>query len=264
MTKVTAEGNIMTQDIAVIRQPLKPASIRTVIILTVLSLILWDSPYFQWLLFPVKTFVIALHEFSHAITCMATGGTVSGMTIVSDNAGHGGGTNCSGGNPFIYIQAGYVGTAIWGCLLIMATRVPSLAKTALCLMGLFMAGSSITMMASGFFHGMNVFQTLGSMVWAIVIGAGLIFAGLKLKPGLANTVLLFLGIQTALNALTSVWSLIQMSFVPGAALQDSNAMENLTNVPAPFWSVLWGVIALVFVALTVCWTYAPAVVKKSK
>jgi hypothetical protein len=78
---MVAEGNTMAQDITAIRQPLKPVSVRTVIILTVLSLILWDRPEFQWLLFPVKTFVIALHEFSHAITCMATGGSVTGMTM---------------------------------------------------------------------------------------------------------------------------------------------------------------------------------------
>jgi hypothetical protein len=144
----------------------------------------------------------------------------------------------------------------------MMSRVPAMAKTALCLMGLFMAGSSITMMASGFFHGMNVFQTLGSMVWAIVIGFGLIWAGVKLKPGAANTVLLFLGISTALNALTSVGSLIQLSFIPDASMQDSNAMEDLTKVPAVFWSLLWGAISMVFVGAAVWWTYSPAFAKK--
>jgi hypothetical protein len=254
----------MTQDIAAIRQPLKPASLRTVIILTVLSLILWDSPYFQWLLFPIKTFVTALHEFSHAITCIATGGSVSGMTIVEDNAGHGGLTMCRGGNPFIYVQAGYLGTAVWGCLLIMLARVPVLAKSALVSMGIFMAGSSLFLMAGGLFHGQDIMQTLGSMVWAVIIGAALIWSGTKLDSGTANTILLFLGIQTALNALTDVWLLVQLAFTPGGSMQDSNAMENLTNIPAPLWSLLWGAIAFVMVGATLWWTYRPVFAKKTK
>src|SRR5438067_2233826 len=120
----------MSQDPAV-KQPLKAASLRTLIILTVLTLLLWDSPYVSWLLFPIKIFVTALHEFSHALVCLATGGHVNGMTIVDDNNGHGGLTMCSGGNPFLYAQAGYIGTAVWGCLLIMLSRVPALAKAAL-------------------------------------------------------------------------------------------------------------------------------------
>src|SRR5438874_2686578 len=94
----------------VTKQPPKPASLTALIILTGLTLLLWDSPYVSWLLFPVKTFVTALHEFSHAIICLGTGGSVEGMTIVEDYHGHGGVTMCRGGNPLLYTPAGYLGT----------------------------------------------------------------------------------------------------------------------------------------------------------
>ena len=61
---------------------------------------------------------------SHALACVFTGGWVSGLTIVEDGNGHGGLTFTHGGIPFIYSQAGYMGEAIWGCLLLSLARFP--------------------------------------------------------------------------------------------------------------------------------------------
>src|SRR5271155_703782 len=112
----------MRQPVTLVKQAPKPASLSGLITLTVLSILLWHAPFVDTLLGPVRIFITTLHELSHALVCVATGGSVSGLTIVSDNAGHGGATMCSGGNPFLYIQAGYLGTALWGCLFIVLGR----------------------------------------------------------------------------------------------------------------------------------------------
>src|SRR5271163_4876737 len=88
-------------------------------IIVIGSLLLSHSPGFSWLFAPINIFTTAVHEMGHALVCLATGGQVSGLTIVGDGAGHGGLTFCQGGNPFFYTQAGYLGAAVFGCLLII-------------------------------------------------------------------------------------------------------------------------------------------------
>jgi hypothetical protein len=87
-------------------------------VLVGLSLFLPYVPVVNWVLAPVTLFTTMVHELGHAIVCMLTGGMVTGLTIVSDGQGHGGLTNCLGGMPFLYTQAGYLGTAVFGAFLI--------------------------------------------------------------------------------------------------------------------------------------------------
>ena len=114
-------------------------------LITILSLFLYNAPIVGLLLSPINTFATMVHELGHAFVCMSTGGSVSGMTIVSDGSGHGGLTFCHGGMPFFYTQAGYLGTAIFGCLLIYFGQYPRFSKAILCLMGATMAIASISL-----------------------------------------------------------------------------------------------------------------------
>src|SRR5271170_495087 len=109
----------MSEQVAAAKRAGKPNTLLILVSLTLASMVLWQAPIASWILGPVGIFVTTLHEMSHALVCIATGGTVSGLTIVPDSSGHGGVTLCKGGNPFLYVQAGYLGTAFWGCLFII-------------------------------------------------------------------------------------------------------------------------------------------------
>lgn len=226
--------------------------------ISLLCLLLWNTPGVSLLLKPIGIFVTALHELSHAIATVATGGQVTGLTIVSDGKGHGGLTMSSGGLQFIVAQAGYLGTALWGCLFIYLSRFKSIAKAILLLMGLLIIGASLFFMSGTIFQHFRLIEGVLSLGWGVAIGAGLIWCGLKLKPGVAQLVLIFLAIQTALNAVTDVFYVIQAStfgWAMGAAWSDATNMAQLTHIPAIFWSLLWGVISVVMLCLTGWWTY---------
>jgi hypothetical protein len=237
------------------------SSLIWLLVLSALSIALWDVPWAKGILFPVRTFVTAVHEIGHAVACLATGGAVHGMTIVSDGNGHGGLTFCSGGMPFIYTQAGYLGTALFGCVLIFLGRYPKAAKAVLILMGAAISLASVFFVSQTFGDFSRLLQAVGSFIWAAAIGGGLIWSGLKLKPALANFVLLFLAVQTSLNALTDVVIVVKLSLgMYGFGVDtssDAGSMAAMTFLPAAFWSLLWGAASVLMLAFTLWYCYGP-------
>src|SRR5690606_29550601 len=67
----------------------------------------WDAPP----VYPLKIFVVLLHEISHAAMALATGGSVLRIEL---DPGQGGACHCPGGNAFLTLSAGYLGSLAWG------------------------------------------------------------------------------------------------------------------------------------------------------
>jgi hypothetical protein len=235
-------------------------------LLAILSLFLAQMPIVGLLFTPVTQFTTMVHELSHALVCIATGGYITGLTIVSDGAGHGGLTNCIGGMPFFYTQAGYLGTAVFGSLLIFVGQYPRLSKFILIFLGTAMAAASL------FLIGGNVLATglagVGSFLWGIVMSTFLIFAGIKLKPHTANLLLLFLAIQTALNSFTGILYLVQLGLglsPSGGAWSDASNMATMPPyIPAVVWSLFWFLSSIALLTFTIWHTYGKRIFKASK
>ena len=75
----------------------------------------WSTP----IVYPVKIFVVLLHEISHAAMAVATGGTIQRIELSSLE---GGACYCPGGNAFLTASAGYLGSSAWGGLMFTAAR----------------------------------------------------------------------------------------------------------------------------------------------
>lgn len=84
--------------------------------LTALVFALWQTP----LVVPLKILIVFLHETSHALAALATGGAVESLTV---NPAQGGLTVTRGGNMFVILSAGYLGSlAIGAVILLLALR----------------------------------------------------------------------------------------------------------------------------------------------
>jgi hypothetical protein len=77
--------------------------------------LLWDTLPVA----PLKIFVVLLHEISHGLMAVATGGSIERIVITADQ---GGACYCGGGNAFLTLSAGYLGSLGWGALLLVLAR----------------------------------------------------------------------------------------------------------------------------------------------
>ena len=76
--------------------------------------IFWNYTWIQ----PLKLIVVFLHEVSHAIGALITGGKVESISISWDESGY---TITNGGKFLIIASAGYIGCILWGSIMLFAS-----------------------------------------------------------------------------------------------------------------------------------------------
>lgn len=89
------------------------------ILITVLVFVFWNT----YAVLPLKILVVFLHELSHALAIVLTGGSVESFSVSPQQGGH---VIARGGNRFLSLSAGYLGSLAFGMgLLIIALRTRS-------------------------------------------------------------------------------------------------------------------------------------------
>ena len=83
----------------------------TLLIVFITIAVFWNHAWIQ----PLKLIVVFLHEVSHAIGALITGGSVESIFISWDESGH---TITSGGDFLTIASAGYIGCIFWGSLML--------------------------------------------------------------------------------------------------------------------------------------------------
>lgn len=190
--------------------------------------LLWLTP----VIFPLKIFVVLLHEISHALAALATGGAVERIVL---NMDQGGATYVLGGNAFLILSAGYLGSLLWGLLLIeLAGARTRRARWALGILGAFVLLVAVLYV-----------RNLFGVIFTGLFGAALIIAARRLPSLGVARVLLVLGLTSALYALLDIRSdIISRPHVRS----DAAMLSELTSVPTIFWGFLW-----IGLAIGACW-----------
>ncbi len=202
--------------------------------------LLWDTPF----VYPLKIFVVLLHEISHGVVAVATGGSIQRIVI---NANQGGVCYCPGGSPLLTLSAGYLGSLAWGWVILTAARARgSLPQIAAALIG-------AAVIAVALLYIRNVF----GLLFGIAFGVGLIAAARTL-PAQGNVALLTaLGLTSCLYAILDIKS----DILDRPEVQsDARLLADLTGVPTVVWGVLWIVLAL----LVSAWLFRRALVSAAE
>ena len=148
---------------------------------------LWDTP----VIYPLKIFVVLLHEISHGIAALATGGSIERITL---DAEQGGACYCSGGNAFFTLSAGYLGSLLWGGLIFSVARMKRVNTGWInSLIGVAVIVLSLMYIRSEF-----------GLVFGLVFGVALILAAQKTGQAINRGVLFVLGLTSALYAILDI------------------------------------------------------------
>lgn len=190
--------------------------------------LLWDTP----LVYPLKIFVVLLHEVSHAMMSVATGGSIDRITL---DPMQGGACYCPGGNAFLTLSAGYLGSLLWGGLMLSAARRSRVkSEWVNGLIGALVVGLTLLYVRNGF-----------GFAFGIVFGLAMFAVSRKLGDGVNRTLLLTLGLTSALYALLDIKSDI---LDRPDARSDAAMLAEITGIPTAVWGILWIGVAVAFSA----------------
>ncbi len=185
---------------------------------------LWDTPA----VYPLKVFVVLLHEISHAMVAVATGGTIEQIVLDPDQ---GGACYCPGGNAFLTLSAGYLGSLAWGGLLISAGQMKRIdTRWVTGAIGLLVVGLTLAYVGNqfGFWFG-------------LAFGSALVVSAIRLTPALNQGILLTLGLTSSLYAILDIKS----DVIDRPELRSDAAMlGDITGIDTVVWGGLWIVVAL--------------------
>lgn len=179
----------------------------------------WPTPF----VYPLKIFVVMLHEISHAIAGLATGGRVQRITL---DPYQGGATYVRGGNAFVMLSAGYLGSLLWGLALVRLSRGPTKrVRVTTMAVGLLLLLVSAAVVRGWF-----------GLPFGLLFGLALVVLARKASVPVQRTLLLVLGLTSAMYALLDIRS--DVLDRPGLR-SDAFMLAELTGVPTIAWGLLW-------------------------
>lgn len=208
------------------RRPEPQLNVRKLLLFVViafLSLVFWHAPW----LYPVKIFTVFLHEAGHALTTVATGGEVVSMVVDARQSGY---VRHTGGHTVFIAAAGYVGSALFGgLLLLLSTRD---RWTPVIFLGLAVFFALVTLSF--------VRNTFGL---AFGFGTALVFGFLSRRP--FPGMHLILDVLAVTSSLYAVYDLTDFLYFD--ARTDAVILAEQTHVPAFVWAGLWSAASLTIV-----------------
>jgi hypothetical protein len=179
------------------------------------------STVFVW---PLRVFVVLLHEVSHGLAAVLTGGRIVSIEL---SPLEGGLCTTLGGWPFVIASAGYLGSALFGAFfLVLGFRGrPRTHRTVTAVLGAALVLLTLVYVRSAF-----------GIVYGLVAGALLLAVARWLPEGASSFVLRLLGVTSLLYAPWDITSDLILRSVPAS---DAGALARMTGIPALAWGVLW-------------------------
>lgn len=192
-------------------------------VLFILVFFLWQTP----IVYPIKLFVVFLHELSHGLAAELSGGDIVSIEL---DYRLGGLCTTQGGIRFIVASAGYLGSLLWGGIILVITsrtRFSSVVSFALGIMVIIVTLFYIPIGAGWLF--------------TLPFAAALIALSLYTSKQVSQLLLMFIGITSCLYAVLDIKQDLWTMEFRGS---DADAMASITGIPAIVWGLLWSLLSI--------------------
>jgi hypothetical protein len=226
------------------------------LIATLLTVALWFIPYADYLVYPIRLFVTFVHESSHAIIALLTGGSVQSLTIASDGSGVVYSVPSGFFGQIFTSSAGYLGTTAFGVAMLYLIRRAVSPNKILLSLGAFVGIMTIVFgIISPVFNIFSLQVAFSSLLFTIIAGtlltAGLLALAKYASLRTANFAVAFLAVQALLNSLSDLKTLffINAPFYGSDIATDAGNMAAATGLPAIVWVFIWIGISLLMISL---------------
>jgi hypothetical protein len=216
------------------------------------ALLMAMIPWLGLLNYPFRLLLTIVHELGHGLAALLTGGEFISFVVHPNGAGL---ATTAGGWRFVVIPAGYLGTALFGAVLILLGRSHRWARTAMAVMGGLMVLLSLRYGIPGIFT-IGILSGILTLISGVIFGILFVWVAIKAAPGWIIFLLHLIAIEAGLTAFSDLLGVINLSTrFFNAPANDAKSMAELTFIPAIVWAVLWAIMALVLIggAIWVTW-----------
>jgi hypothetical protein len=206
----------------------------------VAALLLTVIPALTPIAYPLRLLVTIVHELSHGVVGLLTGGSFERFVVFPNGSGT---ALIRGGWSPLVASAGYLGSAVFAAWLIRIGHNARWSRRAL-------AGIGVVVLVLSLRYGVpSIFSTqpLGGLVATIsgtLLGLGFLWASRVASAPTTLFLTNLIAFQAGVNAFSDLMTLVGISsqvFV--AQRSDAQAMADMTFIPAVIWALLWAIIA---------------------
>lgn len=218
----------------------------TLLVAATISVFLWFIPYAEILTYPFRIFVTFIHEGGHAIAALLTGNSVESLSVAMNASGETYTTQGGLISQVFISSAGYLGSMLFGALLLVLIRKAVAARFVL-------VGSAALVFGLTMIYGLikPIFSLTGwagipfTLTAGIILSVGLFLIARFASPKVATFFVSFLAVQCVLNALFDLKTVFFLSAPLGPAVPtDAVNMARATGIPAILWAGVWIALAL--------------------
>ena len=210
-----------------------PVWSKTALPLALLAVLaLWGTP----VVYPLKIFVVFLHELSHGLAAVLTGGRIVEITL---SANQGGVCTTSGGWTWVILPAGYLGSMLWGGLILVAAARTDRDQLISVLIGAVVLAVTVLFVRSWF-----------GLLYGLSFGAGMALLGAKAPRAANDFVLKLIGLTSVLYAVLDIWSDLIARQID---CSDAGQMARQFFGTPLLWGIVWIVAALAAAAFFLWW-----------
>ena len=165
-------------------------------------------------------------------------GITAGILAIGLTFDEGGVCVTDGGNRFLILNAGYLGSLFWGVLLLLGAR-RGRARGLVSLVGAFTLVVTVAYVRTPF-----------GVVYGLATAAALLHVASKLSARVSEVLLTAMGVVSCLYA---VWDVASDVLLRESAGSDASALALITPFPAVLWGLAWVAVSLAVLALTLRW-----------
>ena len=185
----------------------------------------WNSK----VVFPVKLFVVFIHEFSHAFAAVVTGGKFVGFTYDFYEAGS---SITTGGNKFLVLNAGYLGSSLFGGLVLLIACRTNWDRVLTSIIGIGIG------LVTYYFATKET-----NLIFPYIVSAFAVISSVVLPNIICEAILIFVGLASCIYALNDI--VLDIFMQSTSTISDAGMLSEYTGFPTIFWGAIWLLVAFV-------------------
>ncbi len=202
------------------------------IFITGAAFLLWNTP----VMIPLKILVVFLHELSHAMATILTGGEVISLSVSPQQGGL---VTARGGSRFLSLSAGYLGSLLIGVALLLAALKTKADRIIMALCGAMTLLVTALYVREGF-----------ALIFGVATAAGMLAMARYLSQPINDLALRVIGLTSMIYVPYDIFS----DTIARASLRsDARMLAEEFGGTTMMWGGLW--LILSFCVIGLCLRY---------